>query len=271
MWAKWTSFYNRAKNANAAWSLFDRTRQIINAAIVFGAAMIAAVSPTWHWYWDTFSWAGVAIAFLVSWIGLAFGFFLSGLAVWLWRTGRFWKSNASTATGAQWRKILKEKSIYPGTSLGCFVPPSFRATFGADNENLRLFIVEMHYVPSMGPIFWTARRSLLLREVQKVSRDETIFIPLLSQHERDGHKVWQWGEGGPPEGGYLYVPGATYKGRITVTSASGQLEHCYFIITRRTEVHGGNDMPLVIGEDMFNFPAKWEAEDAENVEATSLK
>src|ERR1700732_3645672 len=81
------AFYNRAKNANAAWSLFDRAWQIIIAVITFVAAMIAWASSTWHWYWATFSWAGVAFAFLISCMGLALAFFLSGLGVHLWRRG----------------------------------------------------------------------------------------------------------------------------------------------------------------------------------------
>jgi hypothetical protein len=81
------AFYNRAKNANAAWSLFDRALQIIIAVIMFIASMIAWASSTWHWYWATFSWAGVAFAFLVSCVGLALAFFLSGLGVHLWRRG----------------------------------------------------------------------------------------------------------------------------------------------------------------------------------------
>jgi hypothetical protein len=81
-----SALYNRAKNVNAAWSLFDRAHQIIN--IVFGAAVIAVASTTWHSYWDTYSWAGVAFAFLVSCFGLSLAFFLTGLGVRLWRGGQ---------------------------------------------------------------------------------------------------------------------------------------------------------------------------------------
>jgi hypothetical protein len=74
--------------------------------------------------------------------------------------------------------------------------------------------------------------------------------------------MWRWGDGGPPEDSYyLFSPRATYKGRITVTNANGQPEHCYFIIPGM-ELDGGKNMPLVIGEHMFNFPAQWDAEDA---------
>ncbi len=77
MWAKWTTFYNRAKNAKAALSLFDRAWQ----GVLAGAAMLAWASSTWNRYWDT----GVAFAFLVSCIGLALAFFLCGLGARLWR------------------------------------------------------------------------------------------------------------------------------------------------------------------------------------------
>lgn len=83
MWAKWKRFYNRAKSANAALSLFERAWRL--CAIVFGSAVLAWASRTWDWYWNTFSWAGVAFAFLVSCVGLALAFFLTGLGMYLWR------------------------------------------------------------------------------------------------------------------------------------------------------------------------------------------
>ncbi len=47
--------------------------------------MIAWAATTWSWYWETFSWAGVAIAFLVALLTLSFCFFLVALAVRWWR------------------------------------------------------------------------------------------------------------------------------------------------------------------------------------------
>src|SRR6266700_4071196 len=46
-----------------------------------GAAVIAWASTTWSWYWTTFSWAGVAGAFLFALMVLTVSFFLTGLAV----------------------------------------------------------------------------------------------------------------------------------------------------------------------------------------------
>jgi hypothetical protein len=108
MWAKVAAIYNRAKSANAAFSLAERAWQVFLLATgLSGAGVLAWMSTTWHWYWATFSWAGVAIAFLISWIVLTAGFFLSGLAVRTWRNE---KSNAPTGRGTQEHKFFKEES-----------------------------------------------------------------------------------------------------------------------------------------------------------------
>jgi hypothetical protein len=78
MWM--VAFYNRAKSADAAFS-------IVRWALWGGALVLAWASSTWNWYWVTYSWAGVAFAFLASWIALALGFFLSGLGARAWRGG----------------------------------------------------------------------------------------------------------------------------------------------------------------------------------------
>ena len=90
MWAKLAAFYNRAKSANSAISLFERIWWLF--ATVFGSAVIAWASSTWNWYWVTYSWAGVAFAFVVSLGCLSFAFFLTGLGVHYWRGGRSWNA-----------------------------------------------------------------------------------------------------------------------------------------------------------------------------------
>jgi hypothetical protein len=52
-----------------------------------GAFVIAWLSTTWVWYWQTFNWAGVAFAFLVAWLVIALGVFLIGIGVARWRIG----------------------------------------------------------------------------------------------------------------------------------------------------------------------------------------
>lgn len=267
MWAKWASFYNRAKNANAALSLFERAWKL--CAIVFGSAVLAWASRTWDWYWNAFSWAGVAFAFLVSWIGIALAVFLSGLGMYLWRNGRFRNLNAPRNTLGP--NILKEKFVYGGSapSVGrSLVLPSFKATFGLPSENVRIFVDEIYFLPLPGPpVHCTTKNHLLLKEIPRVSRDETISIWLLSQFDCDGQKLWRWGEGGAAEGQYLFLPKSIYQGRVRVVSA-GQQACCYFIVMGMESDEGP---PQVIGEHMFNFSAKWEAEDAKNAETSFVK
>src|ERR1700738_4703408 len=113
MLAKWVAFYNRAKSANAALSLFDRATQVFLFVTNAGAAaLIALVSRTWHWYWDTFSWAGVAIAFLVSWILIPLGFLLLGVVVRYWRNGRFWNSTSPAGHNCHHLVDIGQSSLF---------------------------------------------------------------------------------------------------------------------------------------------------------------
>lgn len=60
--------------AGAAVSVAERLWQIIVGLLgLTGAAVMAWLSQTWDWYWLTFSWAGTAIAFLVSYLLLSVG------------------------------------------------------------------------------------------------------------------------------------------------------------------------------------------------------
>src|SRR3954466_7009101 len=61
-----------------------------------GAGVVAWLSTTWDWYWQTFNWAGVAIAFLVAIATLSLCFFLVGLAAYLFRVPGRTLSLAST-------------------------------------------------------------------------------------------------------------------------------------------------------------------------------
>jgi hypothetical protein len=132
------ALYNRAKNINAAWSLIDRATQISVFVIGIIAAMIASTSPAWHWYWDTFSWAGIGIAFLVSCIGLSVAFFLSGLGVHLWRRWQpMLATSPSIATPLQETTAPSEPLVplHMALSVG-----SFSADFTKIKELLRFDI-----------------------------------------------------------------------------------------------------------------------------------
>ena len=40
-----------------------------------GPAVIAALSTSWDWYWETFDLAGVGLAFMAAWLVLSVGVF----------------------------------------------------------------------------------------------------------------------------------------------------------------------------------------------------
>jgi hypothetical protein len=136
-------------------TIFQKTDENINRIVYWVAffGLVAAVmswvatyiTPLYQYGWGAVVFAGVGAACAIM-------FVVSGTLV-AWR----YFHPLPKRPNAQGRKILKEKFIYAGTSLGCFVAPSFHATFGADNENLRLFIDEMHYVPAVGQVSWTAK------------------------------------------------------------------------------------------------------------------
>ena len=136
-------------------------------------------------------------------------------------------------------------------------------TFANQGDNVRIFVDEIYFLPLAGhPVNWSTKNHLLLKDIRRVSRDETVSIRLLSQFDCKGQKLWRWGEGEVAEGPYLFLPKSTYQGRVRVVIA-GQQEYCYFIVTG---MESNDGPPRVIGEHLFNFQSEWEAEDEKNVE-----
>jgi hypothetical protein len=161
----------------------------------------------------------------------------------------------------QQKHLVKGAFVYGGSSVSATVP-RFEARMIANAKDVRIFVDEIHLIPAMPPIFWTARRRLLLKEVQNVSRDEPISLSLVSRFERDGQSLWRWGDGGAPtDGHFLFFAHAIYKARVAIVGQDGREDYCYFI-AHGTETDGGEPLPRVTGEHMFNFPAEWEADDA---------
>jgi len=257
----WKKHYQRAKEADAASSLARWSYKAFD--YLFPTATVAVVGWV-AWFWNSYGALGAIFVGLMAALLASLAVFLAGLGSRAWRSGAA-KATAPSSEIAAGRKILKDKFVYGGTapSIGRnLVLPSFHATFAANGENVRIFVDEIYFLPLPGsPIHWTTKNHLLLREIRRVSRDETISIPLLSQFDRDGQTLWRWGEDGAAEAQYLFITNATYKGRVRVVSADGQQEYCYFIVIGM-ESDGGRLLPQVIGEHMFNFAAQWEAEDA---------
>jgi hypothetical protein len=196
------------------------------------------------------------------WEAVGLGIFMCTMFVVLARALQSIHSSGKSASSQVSPKhLIKEAYVYGGSSVSGTVP-SFQAKMTTNAKDVRIFVDEVHFTPAMAPVFWTARRRLLLKEIQKTSRDEPIFVPLVSRFERDGQKLWRWGDGGPPsDSHFMYFTNATYKARVAVVDQDGNEDHCYFI-AHGTETDGGEPLPRVTGEHMFNFPAQWQAEDS---------
>ncbi len=80
------TFYSRVvQPLNTFLSLGSWVGWVISGTGLTSAVLIAWASTTWAWYWSTFSWAGVAIAFLIALLVFAVVAFLLSLAFRPWQ------------------------------------------------------------------------------------------------------------------------------------------------------------------------------------------
>jgi hypothetical protein len=75
------AFWQLLRKAKELWSWYSFAVGATTLVAGACAVVIAWLSTTWGWYWQTFSWAGVAFAFLAAWLIIAFGVFLIGIGV----------------------------------------------------------------------------------------------------------------------------------------------------------------------------------------------
>lgn len=78
--------WTRYKQADPVISAGGHLIGLLSVLGVSGAAVMAWASTTWSWYWATFNWAGVAIAFLVSLIVISASFLLIAGAAHKWQS-----------------------------------------------------------------------------------------------------------------------------------------------------------------------------------------
>jgi hypothetical protein len=255
MWAKWTNFYNRAKSANAALSLFERAWQL--CAIIFGSAVLAWASRTWDWYWNTFSWAGVAFAFLVSWIGIALASFLGGLGMYLWRNNLRGALNSH----AQGRKILKEKSkTYVGEiNIAVGIPPSTEPVlligYATCNEaRLRIIVEHSYLAVALGFVGWRTRTSVELDDLRDLFIGQKIMIHIVTASPHGEPPKLMWGSYDGPL--INSIQKGRYRARIRFIGINGEQAPAYFLLTAL-----GNGDPNLISVTLdcdFAFISEWE-------------
>jgi hypothetical protein len=245
MWAKLAAIYNRAKSANAAVSLFERIWWLF--ATVFGSAVMAWASRTWDWYWNTLSWAGVAIAFLISYTVLTVGFFLSGLAVRAWR-GR----------DTQRRKILKEESYVGDINITDFLPPSTEPVlligYATRNEaRLRIVVEHSYLAVTLGFVGWHTLTPVELDDLRDVFTGQKIVIPIVTASPHDKPPKLMWGN---HDGQFVNsIQKGKYRARIRFIGTDGEQPPEYFLLTAL-----GNGDPALISVTRdcdFAFISEW--------------
>jgi hypothetical protein len=248
MWAKLAAIYNRAKSANAAFSLADRAWQVFLLVTgLSGAGVLAWMSTTWNWYWATFSWAGVAIAFLICWVALTGGFFLSGLAVSAWRDG---KSNART--GGNNLEFVKNIVINANSPDA---PALFSGTASDTFDKITLFLDYSAHITGFGIIAWSERRRIKLDSFDPFEKGIRYEAAIFSRTlDADGKTVvLNWGNN---TGNTEIITSDKYRARLAFT-VSGNEQYFYFILVA-PYLPNGQRIATILNQDDFTFRQEWE-------------
>jgi hypothetical protein len=250
MLAKWTKLYNRAKNANAALSLIERVWQ---AFLFFtGSALIAWASTAWSWYWATFSWAGVAFAFLVSSLVLAIIFFLAGLGRYYWHGGRFSDSKAPLeAPAAADIDFVKNILIYTSPD----VPAMFGGTASENLERVKIFLDYSVYFIGLGFAGWSQRRRIELVAFVPFEKDIRYETTVVSRAvDVDGKIIaLKWGS---DLGNKDYIGMKKYRARLALV-APGKEQYFYFMLVPTCTPDGRMDV-TILNQNDFSFQQEWE-------------
>jgi hypothetical protein len=246
MWAKLAAIYNRAKSANAAFSLADRVWQVFLLTGLSGAGVLAWMSTTWHSYWATFSWAGVAIAFLISWAVLTGGFFLSGLAVRAWRNG---KSNARTdGNSVEFVKNIVIDANSPNA------PALFSATASDTFDKITLFLDYSAYSIGLVTAGWSERHRIKLASFDPLEKgihyEAAIFSRTLDMNGKT--IVLNWGNN---TGNTEIITSDKYRGRLAF-NGSGTEQHFYFMLIA-PYLSDGQRVVTILNQDDFTFQQEW--------------
>lgn len=248
MWAKLAVFYNRAKSANSAFSLFERIWRLF--AVVFGSAMLAWASSTWNWYWVTYSWAGVAFAFLVSWIGFALGFFVISLARHVWRSGSFWNSKASLEMQpAAALDFVKNISIYTDSPD---TPALFRGTASKNLERIKIFLDYSVYFKSVTHAGWTQPSRVVLAAFEPFEKEIRYEATVVSRIEN----IIAWGNN-PGDKDTIYGQ----KNRARLVFAALEKEQYFYFMVVPTCMPDGRRSVVIMNKNDFSFQQEWEEHD----------
>jgi hypothetical protein len=160
----------------------------------------------------------------------------------------------------------KDVRVYGG-SVAQRQFPRYALKFLRSGEGGRVLVEFSAFVGSG----WTQRRTVVLRDVDRFARDEEVSGPLISADSIDS-EIWRWGGAwlGPPpsgtvttvisQGDNILMQRCLYRGRVVFQDENEGESQCYFIV-KQPEIAPSREMPTVIGNQLFDFIAEWEAQD----------
>jgi hypothetical protein len=175
------------------------------------------------------------------------------------------------ATSArQASSYIKEISVHGGSTAQRLFP-RYVLRFAKSGKGGQVLVDFSAFVGGVGG-GWTKPKTIPLRDVDRFARDAEISGPLISADSVDS-QVWSWGGAWltPPShaqaaivagehGNARLMGGCFYRGRAVFQDEDGNESRCYFIITQ-SEITPSREMPRVVGSQLFDFVAEWEAND----------
>lgn len=200
---------------------------------------------------------------------------LSAVAVvWLVRQIRARPPRQDNADRIQESSYIRDKdiSVYAGSIVQRQFP-RYVMKFIRNGKSGRVLVEFSAFAGGYGGE-WTARKTIVLREVAGFARDEEISGPLVSADSMDS-KIWRWGgislrpptnqatntdtDAGKDDSTPLVSRGF-HRGRVVFQDEDGNESQRYFIITQ-SDAPSMHEMPNVTGGNQFDFIMEWEAED----------
>ncbi len=152
---------------------------------------------------------------------------------------------------------LSNGHFYAGSLSVIHAEPRFQAEFARHGKRGRLFLDDnVLFAGVMGPISWAKRPRMFLQEFTDFVAEQDLNVTLLRRGEIDGQKQWYWGPS--TAGNVIYPWNAWHQGRLVFICDEGPPEYFYFIID---PVLSATEMPVIIGQERFDFATKMDESD----------
>jgi hypothetical protein len=188
-----------------------------------------------------------AILFVASWGGAAPSAAISPSS----------EDKKFTALRAQSLPYLKNGNIYAAALSANKAQPTFRAAFARQGKRGRLFVDDcVFFAGTLGPTSWSKRPRIFLQEFPDFVTEQGISVPLLTRADKNA--MWQWG----PSAAESYIWNAWHRGRLVFICDDGPPEYFHFFII--DPIISATDMPVIIGQERFDFAERWDESDGQS-------